>query len=383
MKVFNGAGVTGLGRAGLRRAGRASASRWSARPTTAAARRRTTTVYHGPDKADSARTLAAAIPGSRVELDPALTRTLEVVVGSSYAGAKPVTVAGRRPRPPLGRARDGRTGRQDRCGGPLRGLTHWTAGLAGERDPAQPLLTLHSALGRVELSGATTANWVAKSANLLVDGYGGPGRVGLLLPLHWQTVALLLAGVATGRHRRRGRRAGRARRCGGRLRRRRARAGGAGGGCRRGAGAVRAPARRAAGRGACRASPTTPSRCPATPTTGAARRLPASTSRPAGRCCHRCPSWPWARPTGSWSPCRPRSPPRSRRCSPCCEAALRSCSCPTPAEVDLPRVAAQEASRRRSASRWTACASCPSAADPAPRPARRRGRRHCPPLTLR
>jgi uncharacterized protein (TIGR03089 family) len=50
----------------------------------------------------------------------------------------------------------------------------------------------------VELSGATTANWVAKSANLLVDGYGAPGRVGLLLPLHWQTVALLLAGVATG-----------------------------------------------------------------------------------------------------------------------------------------------------------------------------------------
>jgi uncharacterized protein (TIGR03089 family) len=50
----------------------------------------------------------------------------------------------------------------------------------------------------VELSGATTANWVAKSANLLVDGLGGPRTVGLLLPLHWQTVALLLAGVATG-----------------------------------------------------------------------------------------------------------------------------------------------------------------------------------------
>ena len=50
----------------------------------------------------------------------------------------------------------------------------------------------------MEVSGATTANWVAKSANLLVDGLGGPQRVGLLLPLHWQTVALLLAGVATG-----------------------------------------------------------------------------------------------------------------------------------------------------------------------------------------
>jgi uncharacterized protein (TIGR03089 family) len=78
------------------------------------------------------------------------------------------------------------------------GLTAWTGGLAGERDPAQPLLTLHDGPARVELSGATTANWVAKSANLLVDGLGGPQRVGLLLPLHWQAVALLLAGVAAG-----------------------------------------------------------------------------------------------------------------------------------------------------------------------------------------
>jgi uncharacterized protein (TIGR03089 family) len=80
----------------------------------------------------------------------------------------------------------------------VNGLTVWTGGLVGERDPAQPLLTLHDGPARVELSGATTANWVAKSANLLVDGLGGPQRVGLLLPLHWQTVALLLAGVTTG-----------------------------------------------------------------------------------------------------------------------------------------------------------------------------------------
>jgi uncharacterized protein (TIGR03089 family) len=80
----------------------------------------------------------------------------------------------------------------------VTGLTAWTGGLAGERDPASPLLTLYDGPARVELSGATTANWVAKSANLLVDGLGGPERVGLLLPLHWQSVALLLAGVATG-----------------------------------------------------------------------------------------------------------------------------------------------------------------------------------------
>jgi uncharacterized protein (TIGR03089 family) len=80
----------------------------------------------------------------------------------------------------------------------VRSLTRSTAGLVGQRDPAQPLLTLLDGPARVELSGATTANWVAKSANLLVDGLGAPQRVGLLLPLHWQTLVLVLAGVASG-----------------------------------------------------------------------------------------------------------------------------------------------------------------------------------------
>ena len=46
------------------------------------------------------------------------------------------------------------------------------------RDPTRPLLTWYDdATGeRTELSGATLANWVAKTANLLVDGLGlGPG----------------------------------------------------------------------------------------------------------------------------------------------------------------------------------------------------------------
>lgn len=50
----------------------------------------------------------------------------------------------------------------------------------------------------MELSGSTTANWVAKTANLLTDLYDAPERIGLLLPLHWQTVCLLLGGVAAG-----------------------------------------------------------------------------------------------------------------------------------------------------------------------------------------
>ncbi len=80
----------------------------------------------------------------------------------------------------------------------LNPLTRLTAGLVGEREPAQPLLTLRDGDARVELSGATVANWVAKTANLLTDTAGGPARVGLLLPLHWQTVTLLLGAVAGG-----------------------------------------------------------------------------------------------------------------------------------------------------------------------------------------
>ncbi len=63
-------------------------------------------------------------------------------------------------------------------------------------DPARPLLTWYDdATGeRTELSGATLANWVAKTANLMVDevGAGPGGRAAVLLPPHWQTAAVLL-----------------------------------------------------------------------------------------------------------------------------------------------------------------------------------------------
>jgi uncharacterized protein (TIGR03089 family) len=63
-------------------------------------------------------------------------------------------------------------------------------------DPTRPLLTFYddSTGERAELSGATLANWVAKTANLLVDGVGSePGEVALVrLPPHWQTAAVLL-----------------------------------------------------------------------------------------------------------------------------------------------------------------------------------------------
>ncbi|SCX51717.1 TIGR03089 family protein [Klenkia marina] len=67
---------------------------------------------------------------------------------------------------------------------------------AVRRDAASPRLTHYDdATGeRTELSGATLANWVAKSANLFQDEFDiGPGsRVAVALPVHWQTAAVLL-----------------------------------------------------------------------------------------------------------------------------------------------------------------------------------------------
>ncbi len=63
-------------------------------------------------------------------------------------------------------------------------------------DPARPRITHYddSTGGRVELSGATLANWAAKTANWLrdeLDVQPGDG-VAVLLPAHWQTAGVLL-----------------------------------------------------------------------------------------------------------------------------------------------------------------------------------------------
>lgn len=68
--------------------------------------------------------------------------------------------------------------------------------------PARPLITYYDdATGeRAELSVATLANWVAKTAHLLQDELAAErgDRLALLLPAHWQTAAWLLACAATG-----------------------------------------------------------------------------------------------------------------------------------------------------------------------------------------
>ncbi|MGH4009184.1 MAG: TIGR03089 family protein, partial [Pseudonocardiaceae bacterium] len=63
-------------------------------------------------------------------------------------------------------------------------------------DPARPRITHYDdvAGSRVELSGATLANWAAKTANWLRDELDvQPGNtVAVLLPPHWQTAGVLL-----------------------------------------------------------------------------------------------------------------------------------------------------------------------------------------------
>ena len=116
VKVYNGAGVKGLGRRAYDDLAAVGFQLVGA-PDNRGSDATTTTVFHGPDKADSARTLAAALPGAKVELDPSLTRTLEVVVGSSYSGASPVTVKGRAPTraPSASAAPPVKTAAQDPC----------------------------------------------------------------------------------------------------------------------------------------------------------------------------------------------------------------------------------------------------------------------------
>jgi LCP family protein required for cell wall assembly len=99
VKVYNGAGVTGL-------AGRVAGDLQDVGfavvggPANRGSGTKTTLVLHGAGKADSARTLAAAIPGAVVKLDKSLDRTLEVVAGSSYRGVMQVTAGEPPPSPP-------------------------------------------------------------------------------------------------------------------------------------------------------------------------------------------------------------------------------------------------------------------------------------------
>ena len=190
----------------------------------------TTTVYYGTGKADSARTLAAAVPGAVTKPKASLGSTLELVLGDNFTTTQAVTVAGSTTKAapttttaakPTTSAPRGSAGLGDRREGADRSLGRLRAvtpasllSQALSRDSARPFLTFYDdATGeRVELSVATYANWVFKTANMLQDGLAAePGaRVAVMLPAHWQTsVILCLLGSGTRRRDRpRGHRAG-------------------------------------------------------------------------------------------------------------------------------------------------------------------------------
>ena len=69
-------------------------------------------------------------------------------------------------------------------------------------DGSRPLLTYYNDTTgeRVELSVATTANWVAKTANFMTDelGIDAGDLATVRLPLHWQTAIVLLASWSVG-----------------------------------------------------------------------------------------------------------------------------------------------------------------------------------------
>ncbi|MGH3360270.1 MAG: TIGR03089 family protein [Nocardioidaceae bacterium] len=73
---------------------------------------------------------------------------------------------------------------------------------ATARDPGRPLLTFydHASGERVELSRATMANWVAKTANMLQDSLAAASgtSVAIDLPAHWERAVWLLAAWEVG-----------------------------------------------------------------------------------------------------------------------------------------------------------------------------------------
>jgi LCP family protein required for cell wall assembly len=73
-----------------------------------------TVVRYGTSRGDSARTLAAAVPGARLQEDPSLGNGLQLIVGSSYRGVQRVKVS----QAPDGSTSSGikvRTAAQDVC----------------------------------------------------------------------------------------------------------------------------------------------------------------------------------------------------------------------------------------------------------------------------
>ncbi len=79
-------------------------------------------------------------------------------------------------------------------------LARWSTAQPG--GPGRPFVTYYDVVTgeRTELSGTTTANWVAKTANLLVDELDAESAtaVEIALPTHWLRTVWILATWAVG-----------------------------------------------------------------------------------------------------------------------------------------------------------------------------------------
>lgn len=76
-------------------------------------------------------------------------------------------------------------------------MTALSSALSAIADPAQPLITYYDEANgeRVELSATTTANWVAKTSNFLVDELDAEQgtRIRIDLPTHWESLIWILS----------------------------------------------------------------------------------------------------------------------------------------------------------------------------------------------
>jgi len=89
--VFNGSGINGQGRKAANDLAGVGFNISGPAQTRGSGATQTVVLY-GPTRADSAKTLQAAVPGSVLKEDPTLTRTLQLVVGTDYQGVEKVTV---------------------------------------------------------------------------------------------------------------------------------------------------------------------------------------------------------------------------------------------------------------------------------------------------
>ena len=94
VSVLNGVGTPGVARKAAGQL-RAAGFRTVVVPGTAKTTgRKATLIQYGSARADSAKTLAAAIPGARLKRSASLGNTIQVIVGSSWKSVKKVNVAG-------------------------------------------------------------------------------------------------------------------------------------------------------------------------------------------------------------------------------------------------------------------------------------------------